>query len=78
METKNSTTPSSDSSATPDASLLSLDLELPVWDLPRSMPPLVTLPEMMRRIRQLREWFPEGIRTPEERWKAKTDVAFIL
>jgi hypothetical protein len=33
---------------------------------------------MMRRIRQLRDGFPEGIRSAEERWRDKTNDPFIL
>jgi len=33
---------------------------------------------MMKGIRQMRAWFPSGIRTPEERWQAKTTQEFKL
>jgi hypothetical protein len=43
-----------------------------------SLPPRVSLAEMIERSRQLRCWFPSGLRRAEERWQAKTDVAFHL
>jgi len=43
-----------------------------------ALPPRVTLVEMIARSRQLRAWFPMGLRTPEERWQAKTTQEFRL
>jgi hypothetical protein len=51
---------------------------LPDGETFRSLPPRVSLIEMMRRIRQLRLMFPAGLRRPEERWAAKNDVEFTL
>jgi hypothetical protein len=33
---------------------------------------------MIERSRQLRRWFPSGLRRAEERWQAKTAVEFHL
>jgi hypothetical protein len=38
----------------------------------------VTLAQMIERSRQLRRWFPRGLRTPAERWQAKTSEEFHL
>ena len=54
------------------------DLPLPEGDKFRAFPPQVSLQEMMRRSAQIREWFPESVPTPEERWRAKTEVEFRL
>jgi hypothetical protein len=70
--------PSSESSAQAEGPPPRWDFELPMEAAPASLPPLVSLETMMRRNRQLREWFPAGIRSPEERWQAKTDVEFRL
>ena len=56
----------------------SLDFDLPEGEGIAALPPLVSLEQMIKRSRQLREWFPIGIPTPEERWRAKTDVEFHL
>jgi hypothetical protein len=45
---------------------------------PPRTPPQVSFEEMMRFTRQLEEWFPHGLPTLEERWKAKTEVPFEL
>jgi len=42
------------------------------------LPPQLSLAEFIARNRQLREWFPQGIPTPEERLRAKTDAEFVL
>jgi hypothetical protein len=78
MATENSTKPSSASCETRDAPRPSLELNLPVGETRRSLPPLLSLAEMMRRNRQLRQWFSGGIRRPEERWRAKTAEPFQL
>jgi hypothetical protein len=55
--------PSSASPKNLEPPLADFDLE-PVDEPPvRRLPPLVSLEEMMGRIRQLREGFPEGIRS---------------
>ena len=56
------------------------DFELEPVDEPlvRRLPPQVSLEEMRRRSRQLRAWFPAGIRSAEERWRDKTTDPFIL
>lgn len=58
--------------------IASADLEL---NLPEdrgfiSRPPRVSLVQMIKRSQQLRAWFPAGIRTPEERWQAKSTQVF--
>ncbi len=71
-------THSFDSSATPERHEPSLDLVFPVGGFVATLPPLISIEEMIERSRQLRDWFPAGIRSDEERWKAKTDVPFVL
>lgn len=71
-------THSSDSSATPERPEPSLDLVFPEGGFVATLPPLISIEDMIERSRQLREWFPAGIRSAEERWKAKTDVPFVL
>lgn len=71
-------TPSSESSGIREALRPSLELNLPVDEGFAPLPPLVSLPEMIQRSRQLRHWFPEGIATPEERWRAKSELPFVL
>ena len=78
MAAENSTTPSSDSFEIRDASLPCLDLNFPDGEELRSFPPRVSLAEMIERNRQLRRWFPAGLRRAEERWQAKTAVEFHL
>ena len=71
MALEKSTKPSSASCELRDAALPSLDLDLP--DAPDfvSLPPLVSLEKMIRRNQELRQLFPRGIPTDEERWQAK-------
>lgn len=61
-----------------DQTLPSLDLNLPEGEGFRSMPPRLSMAEFVRRNQELRRWFPNGLKTPEERWKAKTEVEFHL
>ena len=70
--------PSSDSFEIHDTNLPGFDLNLPDEAGMHSLPPRVSLAEMIRRNRQLRQWFPAGLRRPEERWQAKTNVEFHL
>jgi hypothetical protein len=69
---------SSDSHESNEGPQSSLDLKLPPGEKFRSLPPLVSIEEMMRRSRQLREWFPAGLPTEQERWRAKSEVEFKL
>lgn len=78
MAAVNSMTHSSDSSGTPERHEPNLDLVFPVGGFVATLPPLISIEEMIERSRQLREWFPDGVRSAEERWKAKTDVPFVL
>ena len=78
MEPAKFTTPSSASSVIRDAALPSLDLNLPDGEGFDPLPPRVTLAEMAARSQQLRRWFPQGVRTPEERWQARAVEAFKL
>jgi hypothetical protein len=78
MGTGKSTTPSSDSCGTHDKALPTLDLNLPDEDRFRSWPSRISMAEFVRRNQVLRQWFPNGLKTPEERWRAKTDVEFHL
>lgn len=61
-----------------DASGPSLELNLPNGEGFRSLPPRVSLAELIQRNRQLRQWFPSSLRRPEERWQAKTAAEFQL
>lgn len=61
-----------------DATAPSLELELPDVAEFRPLPPCCSMVQMMQRSRQLRRWFPSGLRTCEERWQAKTAVEFHL
>jgi hypothetical protein len=56
----------------------SLELNLPDGEAFRPLPPQVSLGCLIQRIRQLRQWFPAGLRTAKERWQAKTNVEFHL
>jgi hypothetical protein len=55
-----------------------LDLQLPEEPRHSSLPPLTSLEQMIRRSHQLRSWFPRGVPTAEERWRAKTTEEFKL
>jgi hypothetical protein len=61
-----------------DAPAPSLELDLPEGEGFRSLPPRITLAQMIQRNRQLRQWFPSGLRTATERWQAKTAAEFHL
>jgi len=78
MATEKYTTPSSDSCEIREAGAPSLDLTFPDGEPFRSLPPRVSLAQVIERSRPLRRWFPHGLRTAEERWRAKTDVEFHL
>ena len=78
MEPVNSTTRLSASSVIRDAPRPDLDFELPEADGFTSVAPLVSLERMISGSRQMRAWFPAGIPTAEERWRAKSDVEFCL
>lgn len=78
MEPVKSTTPSSESCVIRDVPLPSLDLHLPEGEGFDPLPPLVSLDTMTARSRQLRQWFPRGIRTEAERWQAKSTEPFVL
>jgi hypothetical protein len=43
-----------------------------------SLPPLLTIEEMTGRSRQLREWYPAGVPTTQERWEARVREPFEL
>jgi hypothetical protein len=78
MGPENSTIHSCASSELRDASPPSLELNLPEGDGFRSLPPLLSLVELIRRSQQLRQWFPSGLPTEEERWQAKGGTVFRL
>ncbi len=70
--------PSFDSPTNPETQHASFDLE-PITPLTvRDLPPLLSLEQMLRRNRQLRKWFPDGIRPAEERWADKTLDEFSI
>lgn len=53
------------------------------WDLPEGSPPLrlssrMPFDEYLRRIEEVRSWFPQFIPTPEERLRSRVDVPFEL
>jgi hypothetical protein len=70
--------PSDGSSVTPEASVPSEDLDLPVDPDFRPPPPTVALRVLMARSADLRRWFPNGIPTETERLASKCDVVFRL
>ena len=72
------TTRSSASCEIHDATSVNLDLNLPDGEAFRALPPRVLLAQMIQRNRRLRQWFPAGLRSTEERWPAKTAAAFHL
>ena len=78
MEAKKYTTLSSASSEFRDAVAPVSDLNLPEGEGFAPLPPRLSLAQMIQRNRQLREWFPAGLRSPEERWQAKTSAQFQL
>jgi len=61
-----------------DAGRPSLDFDLLDAEGFVSVPTWVSLERMMKGIRQMRAWFPAGIRTPEERWQAESTDQFEL
>jgi len=76
MAAEKSTKRSSEHCASPESGGPLPDLELPEEPEFRSFPPLLPMDEYMKRNRQLRELFPDGLPTLEERWAAKTDDIF--
>jgi hypothetical protein len=78
MAAEKSTTHSSASCEIHDATSSGLELDLPNGEGFGSLPPRVSIAEMIERSRQLRRWFPAGLRRAEERWQAKTAVEFHL
>ena len=53
------------------------------WDLPddapsRRLASRMPLDEYLRRIEEVRSWFPRFIPTPEERLRSRVDVTFEL
>lgn len=78
METPNYMKPSSESFVIRDATRPSLDFELPDPKGFTSLPTQVSLERMLKGIRQMRTWFPAGIRSAEERWQAKSTDQFKI
>jgi len=72
------TKPSSDSYEMHDAASADPELVFPDAEGFRSVPPRVSLAEVIQRSRQLRQWFPSGLPSAEERWRAKSTVEFRL
>ena len=70
--------PSSDCSVIRDAQRPNLDFELPDPEGFTSLPTEVSLARMLKGVRQMRAWFSPGMRTPEERWAAKSTNQFEL
>lgn len=60
------------------ATILGMDFQLPEDPGLPPQPSLVSLARLIARNRQLRALFPRGIRTAEERWRAKTNKEFCL
>ena len=73
-----STKPVSGSCALRDAAPPRVDLNLPDAQGFRSLPPLVSLAKMIERNRQLRQWFPAGLPSAIERWRARVIEEFRL
>jgi len=78
MATEKYTTPSSVSCEIRDGTLPSLDRDLPEAGSFHSVPPRISLAQMIQRNRQLRQWFPSRLRSAAERWQAKTIAEFHL
>jgi len=77
MAQEKSTKASSESCELHDApAKTGLDLNLPEDPEFVSLPPLVSLREMIEKNRRFRSLFPAGLRTAEERWQAKTTQEF--
>jgi len=77
MAQEKSTKPSSESCELHDAAAKAVpELNLPEDAEFVSLPPLVSLREMIEKNRRFRLLFPAGLRTPEERWQAKTTEEF--
>ena len=68
--------PSSGSSENLDPAIRIPELVLPEDSSFRSFPALLSMDEFIKRNRQLREMFPNGLRMAEERWAAKTAEIF--
>ena len=78
MAPEKSTKPSSESSAHPESARRLPELELPDETTFRSLPPLISMAEFIKRNRELRKLFPKGLPTHEERWAAKRGDIFEL
>ena len=78
MEPENYTTPSCGSCEIHDASWPGLELELPDGEGFAPLPPRVSLEKLIQRNRQLRLWFPDGLRGAEERWRTRAIAEFQL
>ncbi len=78
MAPKKYTTRSSGSCEIHEAAATQSSLDLPEGESFRPLPPRATLVQMIERSRQLRQWFPHGLRSPAERWQAKTNAEFRL
>ena len=74
METGKSTKPSSETCEVHNLP----DLDLPTDPHFAPLPPQVSIEQMIKRSRELREWFPDGVPTEEERWRAKSNLEFQL
>jgi len=70
--------PVSGSCALRDAAPPNVDLNLPDAEGFRSLPPLVSLAKLIERNRQFRECFPAGVRSADERWRARVTEEFRL
>ena len=76
MALEKSTKPSCASLGNLDFTSRLPDLELPEEPDFRSFPALLTMDEFIKRNRQLRHMFPDGLPTLEERWAAKSGDIF--
>lgn len=61
-----------------EAVLPSLELNFPLSEGFRALPPLIPLAQLASRNRRLRRLFAAGLRSDEERWRAKSDLEFQL
>ncbi|MCS1410379.1 MAG: hypothetical protein M2R45_03571 [Verrucomicrobia subdivision 3 bacterium] len=61
-----------------ESSIGAKEIDLPNCEGLRVMPGGGSIEQMMERSHALRQWFPQGIPTAQERWEAKRAVEFRL
>ena len=78
MEPEHSTTRSSAACELRETGATDVALNLPEGEGFHSLPPQLSLAELIQRNQQLRRWFPAGLPTEEERWQRKGPAEFRL